>query len=204
MKLPPAPKTPEYNYADLAAALHIPTRYAGGFGTFTDRTRAAKAARRDALRWCETFNPKGNGIRFTGPTGTGKTHLACAILMKLAEAGRPGRFVAASQLMSDLRKSFSRREDSPEPDGETILSELAETPVLLLDEFGGETAKDWVADRLYLLVNSRYSNLRPIIVTSNLALEEAGKRLGTAGERIASRLLECTDEPICLGGESQR
>ena len=57
----------------------------------------------------------------------------------------------------------------------------------MLDDLGSQRTTDWVLDRLYLIINHRYEQLLPLVVTSNLPPEELKQQVR---ERIVSRLCE--------------
>ena len=71
---------------------------------------------------------------------------------------------------------------------------------LVLDDLGAEKSSPWVLERLTLIVNDRYENLLPTVVTSNLDLELLEKQIG---ERIVSRLMEM-NQAVLLKGPDYR
>jgi len=123
-----------------------------------------------------------------GPTGEGKTGLAVGVARRLAETGQAVRFVVGRDWLDDVRRaSFERRDSTAE--------DLArEADVLVLDDLGTERSTPFALERLLSLVDFRYRQERPTVVTSNLAPSELVLELNkldeTAGERIVSRLVE--------------
>jgi DNA replication protein DnaC len=69
-----------------------------------------------------------------------------------------------------------------------------------LDDFGKERATDWATERLYVLVESRYSAMLPTLVTSNRTLDELND-LGYGA--TVSRLTEMGDV-VKVGGSDLR
>ena len=57
----------------------------------------------------------------------------------------------------------------------------------MLDDLGKEKTSDWVNEILYSIINYRYENLLPMIITSNLTISQLSKK---TGEATVSRLLE--------------
>lgn len=125
-----------------------------------------------------------DGLLLTGCVGCGKTHIAVAILQAVIRKGHTGLYYNMPDLLSDIRSTYGSSSELSESD---LLEEVNEPDLLLLDDLGAETAKDWVNDRLYLLINRRYEMSKPILVTTNLDLEELTQKLGA---RTVSRLCE--------------
>lgn len=138
------------------------------------------------------------GAYIFGASGLGKTHLAIGLLKKRMERGRTGLFVVVPELMESLRRCLRESGDDFE-----ILQALYNVDCLVLDDLGAEKATEWVAERLYLVVNQRYLSNRMTVITSNCKPEEMKERLGEQGKRITSRVLEMC-KIIQLKGEDYR
>src|SRR3990172_7049215 len=114
----------------------------------------------------------------TGGPGNGKTHLACAAL--LAWSGR-GVFWKVPEFMGWLRGFVA---DGAGEYVETILANYGGAGFLLvLDDYGAHNETDWAGEQLYRLIDQRYENRAPTIVTSNAPIERID-------ERVRSRLRE--------------
>jgi DNA replication protein DnaC len=145
------------------------------------------------------------GLYLTGQVGTGKTHTAWAAVAAWCRAtetephdggrneewlggGRFGPtvvFTRMTDLLDDLR---------PGEDGRRRVRDCQSARLLVLDDIGAEKASEWTQERLYSIVDHRYANCLPLIVTSNLP---PAKLEDQAGERTASRLAEmCVVVPI--------
>jgi len=137
------------------------------------------------------------GIMLVGPVGTGKTHLAIAILQELIKKGHAGAYVTVPELLDEIRDSIS----SEVRGGSAKLMQLVKTiPVLVLDDLGTEKATEWVRERLYVIINARYEDMKPTIITTNCGIEELQERIG---ERTVSRLWEMC-KGVVLEGEDRR
>lgn len=130
-------------------------------------------------------NESTQGAYIFGTSGLGKTHLAIGLLRKKMEQGKTGVFVVVPELMESLRRCLRENGDDFE-----ILQALYNVDCLVLDDLGAEKATEWVAERLYLVINQRYLNNRMTVITSNCTLKEVAERLGEQGKRITSRILE--------------
>jgi DNA replication protein DnaC len=157
--------------------------------------KAADTTRRQLVSGAEAFikgfNLKGEfypGLIMEGPVGCGKSHLAVSILREVIAKGYTGLYYNSPDLLAEIRATYSNDEG---PSEDTILEELAEVDLLVLDDLGAEKVSGFVLDRFYLIINKRYENCKPIIVTTNLDQETLINRLG---ERIVSRLLEMCQE----------
>lgn len=124
------------------------------------------------------------GLLLRGGTGVGKTHIAVGILMEVLDKGVNGTYCNITDLLSRLRDTYTQGATDTEG---AILEDLDRVDLLVLDDLGAEKASEWVLDRLYLVINRRYENARPIIVTTNCDDASLRERVGP---RIVSRLYE--------------
>lgn len=170
----------------------IPERFAGKtFDNFkTGRNVKRKQLLQAAMDYANTFNFKAEslqGLVLKGVVGCGKTHIAVAILQAVIQKGYSGLYYNMVDLLSDIRGTFS--ENSPLSEHE-LLEEVNEPDLLVLDDLGAEKTSGFVNDRLYLIVNRRYESARPVLITTNLGLDELTEKVG---ERTVSRLCEMSE-----------
>jgi DNA replication protein DnaC len=113
---------------------------------------------------------------FQGVNGCGKTHLAAAIANYQRSQGKPVLFVVVADLLDHLRSTFS-------PESKISYDEfsekLKETPLLILDDFGEQSATPWAQEKLYQLINYRYNARLPMVVTTCLSLDEIETRISS-------------------------
>jgi DNA replication protein DnaC len=132
---------------------------------------------RQAFSLAEGFARSPEGwLVFQGVNGCGKTHLAAAIANYRLAQGEPVFFVVVPDLLDHLRSTFS-------PESRISYDEFSETikeiPLLILDDFGEQSATPWAQEKLYQLINYRYNARLPMVVTTCLSLDEIETRISS-------------------------
>jgi DNA replication protein DnaC len=117
------------------------------------------------------FIPKAENIVFTGPTGVGKTGLACGILLKALENGYRCQFIRAQDLFDEVYASLADRSTR------RLLNRLSRLDVLLIDEFGYLNLKAEQANTFFKLMEERYHR-HSTVITTNLGYDEWHNFLG--------------------------
>lgn len=115
---------------------------------------------------CRTFaaNPTG-WLVLAGISGCGKTHLAAAIAHhRVEEAQGEVMFIVTPDLLDHLRAAFSPSSTTPY---DRRFDEIKNTPLLILDNLGTESATPWAKEKLFQLLNYRYSALLPTVITTS-------------------------------------
>jgi DNA replication protein DnaC len=152
----------------------------------------------DAYERCCRFAkfPSGWLYLYGGP-GTGKTHLLAAIANVLMHTTAAPLYVVVPDWLAYLRDGYDAGERETERYTERM-QQAKTIPVLLLDDLGAEKRTVWTDEQLYRLLNSRYDEALPTVVSSNLLPDQHQ-------ERIASRLQDTElAEVITLGGADYR
>jgi len=108
-----------------------------------------------------------------GGYGCGKTHLAAAVANQAVELGVPTLFLTVPDLLDQLRFAYG----SQDVTFEQRFEQVREAPLLILDDFGTQSATAWAREKLFQILNYRYINHLPLVVTTNLALEELEGRI---------------------------
>ncbi len=111
------------------------------------------------------FVTRKENIVFVGPTGTGKTGLASAILLKALENGYRGIFVKAQDLFDEMYASLADRSSRK------LINRLMVADVLLIDEMGYLNLRPEQSNLFFKLMEERYSR-RSTIITTNLDYDD--------------------------------
>ncbi len=138
----------------------------------------------DIEKYIQSFTKKSGGIIMHGRSGSGKTHLAMAILLRLIERGFSGEFVEWAELLRAYQNSAYNEQ------GRDLswFYDTLDVDILVLDDFGkGMKVSEWVAEETYQMVHARYRKRKPTIITTMLNWP-GGETDRLFGEAVASRL----------------
>lgn len=179
--------------AGVVVAMGIPGYLqAASFETFNVRLNpgmatAVKAVRlvADGDQWCALL---------MGDIGVGKTHLAVAAL-RFNNLPKPGRFWQMGDMLRTFRERMFHKDPDSRRDEDELIRDYQRLPgLLVLDDVGAGTPDSNFTDRtLYSIVNGRYTNRLPTIITTN---EPA-----TLDPRVLSR---CSDGAVTCEGKDMR
>jgi len=145
--------------------------------------------------------------------GVGKTHLACAIALRIFNRWNDGDkpcpriyFVREYDLFRKIQATFNytREEQETKDSEDKIMSRLLSCDLLILDDVGKQiTARaDFVQRILFTLIDERYDKKLPIILTANV---NADGLLRHMGEASLDRFFEMTEgKDVCMEGKSYR
>ena len=132
------------------------------------------------------------GLILIGNNGVGKKHLACSIANKLIENGTPVIYGTLINLLAELRNSYDIDKNISEME---IIKLYENVDLLIIDDLGKEKPSEWGLEKLFTIINSRYENNLPVIITTNYNQKSLMERLSLNGEietakSIISRLYE--------------
>ena len=158
------------------------------------RNPQTAVARFYAEHW-DTMQAENIGYLFWGGVGTGKSYLAGCIANALMEQKIPVRMTNFAAILNDLAASFEGRNE--------YISRLCRYPLLILDDFGMERGTEYGLEQVFNVIDSRYRSGKPLIVTTNLTLDDLHNPEDTAHSRIYDRLLSmCV--PVRFTGDNFR
>ena len=138
----------------------------------------------------------GAGLLLWGNVGTGKTFLAACVANALLDQGVPVLMTGTAKLLNAVAGVWPSERN-------TFLESLNAYSLLILDDLGMERSSEFSMEQLFSVVDGRYRTGKPLIVTTNLTLQELKNPPNLAHRRIYDRLLEmCT--PIKINGQNIR
>lgn len=105
------------------------------------------------------------GLLLVGETGTGKTHLAVAVLRALLEKGHEGVFFDYQNLLDRIRAGYDPASGGSDKEAYRV---ALEAPVLLLDDLGAHRVTEWVEDTVTSIITDRCNHRKTLIATTNL------------------------------------
>ena len=150
---------------------------------------------REYVECWELMKAENHGLILWGSVGTGKSYFAGCIANALMEREVSVCMTNFAAILNDLAASFKDRNE--------YISRLCSFPLLILDDFGMERGTEYGLEQVYNVVDSRYRSGKPLIVTTNLTLEELQNPEDTAHARIYDRLIEMCC-PVRITGENFR
>lgn len=192
----------EQEKIDSLRRMNIPRDY---WGKLFDSYKPQNASQQKALEVAQRFVKGwdkavagGYGLFFLGACGTGKTHLACAVMQSLMSSRQiESQYLRIADIIQHIRSSW--RQDSEESDN-SIIRRYVDLPLLVIDELGVQAGSDNERQLLFLIVDSRLSECRPTIFISNLTSKDIATVIG---ERLADRI-QSKNVPLVLAGKSMR
>ena len=142
-----------------------------------------------------TMQAENIGYLLWGGVGTGKSYFAGCIANALMEQEVAVRMTNFALILNDLTASFEGRNE--------YISQLCRALLLIIDDFGMERGTEYGLEQVYNVIDSRYRSKKPLIVTTNIPLQDLQHPQDTTHARIYDRLLEMC-APIRFSGENFR
>lgn len=140
---------------------------------------------RNVINFCKGYSPinsEGKGIYFYGPCGTGKTHMAIAIMKNLI-----GKytilFTTTPSLLLNIRSTFN--DDNKNATEQKEINKYASCKFLVIDDLGVEKRSEFSRQIIGQIIHERDSHNRPMIITSNMSMQQVATDID---KRMASRL----------------
>lgn len=164
------------------------------FETAKETPMIAKA-KRYVDKWGE-MSQNNIGLIFWGNTGNGKTFTAACIANALIDKGVPVLVTSFSKILAAVTGMYSE-------DRVRYIESLSEFKLLVIDDLGAERQSEYALEQVYSVIDQRYKSKLPIIITTNIPLDELKNPKNMDYQRIYDRVLEmCV--PMQFRGDSMR
>ena len=136
------------------------------------------------------------GLLLWGYVGTGKSFMAACIANALLEQGVPVLMTNFSKILNQMGAMYSEERYQ-------YIAAFSNYPLLIIDDLGIERNTEYALEQVYAVIDERYKSGLPMIITTNLTMDELNDPADVAHGRIYSRVLEmCT--PIQVLGSDRR
>ena len=166
-----------------------------------------RSAYRKAKEYTENYikGAERGSLYITGGVGTGKTHLAASIANELIRNERTVVFGTLINLLNEIKDSYS---SDNEKEG-VIIDKYSKIDMLIIDDLGKERPSEWTLEKLFTIINNRYENKLPVIITTNYNRERLRERLADnknyeIADSIISRLYEMCKGISIIGKDKRK
>lgn len=180
-------------------AVRIPERFSrcdfGNFVADTEGKRRALSMLRDYAERFDEHRRTGASLVLSGKPGTGKSHLAGAVLRALCD--RSVRYVTCLDMIRAVRDTWRKDSDRSELQ---LLDYLESLDLLVIDELGMQYGTDGEQTIIFDVLDRRYREMRPVILITN---QDSDGLKSFVGERVFDRLRE-TARWVAFDWESYR
>lgn len=142
-------------------------------------------------------------LTLAGKTGRGKTHLAMGIGWHYLEVTNTlVKYSQVESLLDELRRGFTTtmRSSEDESDFDMKIKHIKECGLLILDDLGVEQSTPWARAKLDEIIDYRYINGLPLVVTTNLSPTKLEPRIASRLQEGVSVHMECVDYRGIIAG----
>ncbi|MFA6662015.1 MAG: ATP-binding protein [Bacilli bacterium] len=158
--------------------------------------RVTTVCKNYVTRWAE-MREKNIGIIFYGPVGTGKTHMAACIVNALIDKMIPAGVTNIPTLLNRLQGAFSEQRQD-------LIEHLQRYELMVVDDLGVERNTPYASEQLFNIIDSRSRSGKPIIITTNMTIDEMENAEDMQSKRIYDRIKEMCPVRIAMNGPSKR
>lgn len=115
--------------------------------------------------------------------GSGKTRFVCSLANELMQKHQKAvKFTTSLKIIEEIKATWNSQNKSSE---NKLINDLTYADVLIIDDFGAESGKDWINEKFYGIINGRYTDKKITIFTSNYSISQL-----KYDDRITNRILE--------------
>ena len=131
----------------------------------------------------EEFLASSTGLLLWGDVGTGKSFIAGCIANALLDKGVPVIMTNFAILLNMLTDMYTG-------DRNAYIDSFKKYPLMIVDDLGMERNSEFAREQIFSVIDSRYRSKLPMIVTTNLSLDELKDTTDLSKARIYDRVLE--------------
>nr|DAF36669.1 MAG TPA: Replicative helicase [Caudoviricetes sp.] len=191
-----------WNIERLIGQTCIPPRFANrSFANFRTDEPDQKMALGICVRYSETdwesTIRNGRNLCILGRPGTGKTHLAAAMVRSVVSRGYPAVYVKEPDIFRRVKESYMSRTLSERQ----AMADFVKPALLVVDEVGRQYGTQAERSMFFDVIDQRYENMKPTVLVSNLDQAHFCELMGPA---ICSRLSEGGGKFLVLAGKDMR
>jgi len=135
--------------------------------------------------YAHTFGQRSGSLLFTGAPGLGKTFLSACIAREVSDHGFSVVYDTAAHVFQQFESGKFGRENPYEEDPDREINRYLNCDLLIMDDLGTEMLTAFVVSAFYRIVNDRLLSRRKTVLSTNLTVEELGRRYG---EAVRSRI----------------
>ena len=167
------------------AGAQIPQRHAlSGFKNYIVSTNEQYSAKHKTHSFAKTIlSGQSKNLVMVGSTGTGKTHLGCAVANNLLSKGFYARYITSEAMANDIADAYKRNDDNEK----NSILRYVDTDLLILDEYGlhdRHENRPRLLEMVHKVLYARYDAMKPTMLISNMSLAQLKTDLG---DRLWSR-----------------
>lgn len=152
-----------------------------------------KYAKQYVEKWDEAYK-KGLGLLFWGDVGTGKSYMAACIANALLQQEKKVLMTNFATISNGIYASADKN---------AYIEAICSYDLLIIDDLGSERSSSYMMENVFQVIDRRVCSGKPMIITTNLTVQEMRETQNLDEKRIYDRVLEYC-QPICVKGENHR
>ena len=141
-----------------------------------------------------TENKVKDGIIIYGSIGYENTHLAASIANEIIRNKKIALLERSSSITDRIKESFNKTVTTQSE----IMELYSNVDMLIIDDFGSETISKWALEKLYRIINNRYENELPIVITTRYTREELMEKIAIENRKLAEEFIQILYK-MCYG-----